>query len=126
MDHTTPTKDKRRFTRVAFISHITLSHNQQHWQGDVIDISFNGILINFELTPELDKNILFNAVIHFENGVTICADIQLAHHHDKHYGFCFTQIDSDSLTHLLNIISHNLGNVQACERELMCLFDSQG
>ena len=125
MDKSKPPCDKRRFTRVAFISHITLSHNKQHWQGNVVDISFNGILIDFDLSPTLDKSILFNAVIHFENGASICSDIQLAHNHDNHYGFCFTKIDSDSLTHLLNIISLNLGNKSACERELMCLFDHE-
>lgn len=123
MNQHQPPEEKRRFTRVAFISHITLSHEQQLWQGNVIDISFNGMLIDFEQHPALDSSILFNAVIHFENGANICADIQLAHHHDNHYGFCFTQMDSDSLTHLLNIISHNLGNKSACERELMCLFN---
>lgn len=114
--------DKRRFTRVPFVSRIELTHDQQQWSGNVVDISFNGVLINCEPQIIAQDNQTLNATLYFDKDYTIHAKLKLAHHHDAFYGFYFDEIDSDSLNHLQRIISYNLGNMQACERELMSLF----
>jgi hypothetical protein len=114
--------DKRRFTRVPFVSHIALSHNGVDWEGQVVDISLNGILINFDPPTPLDIDMIVSSILHFENDANIQAKLQLSHHHDNFYGFCFNEIDVDSIAHLRNVITHNLGDSAACERELMALF----
>jgi hypothetical protein len=114
--------DKRRFTRVPFVSHIALSHDGFDWEGEVVDISFNGILINFDPPTPLDTDMIVSSTLHFENDTNIQAKLQLSHHHDDFYGFCFNEIDIDSIAHLRNVITHNLGDSGACERELMTLF----
>jgi hypothetical protein len=114
--------EKRRFTRVPFVSHIALTQGDEHWEGDVVDISFNGILINFSHVLVLNKDNILLSTIHFENDTSIHANLKLAHQNGHLYGFCFSEIDLDSITHLRNIISHNLGDSHACERELMSLF----
>ncbi|MGS2717460.1 PilZ domain-containing protein [Eionea flava] len=117
--------EKRRFTRVAFVSHISLSKEKENfqWEGTVVDISFNGILVNIDTESSIgEMGAIINATIHFENDARIDATLQFAHHHDKFYGFSFHEIDSDSLMHLRRIIEHNLGDSSICERELLTLF----
>jgi len=125
---TTSTQDneQRRFTRVTFVSHIVLQKGDEKWKGTVVDISFNGVLISCDgdinLTKNTDTADIVNAFIHFENDECITAKLELAHHHGKLYGFSLYEIDSDSLTHLRNIIEHNLTDSSICERELLTLF----
>lgn len=114
--------EKRRFTRIPFVNHIALVHNDETHSGEVVDISFNGILLNFKHTLNCEDGTLFDSYIHFEDGTKIHADIQLAHQHEQYYGFCFHRIDSHSLVNLFNIISHHFGNKTDCERELISLF----
>jgi hypothetical protein len=114
--------EKRRFTRVPFVNHIALSQDNQSWIGNVVDVSFNGILIHFDADSTIDPQTTVAAIIHFDNDANIHADLTLAHNYERFYGFSFSEIDSESLTHLRNIISHNLGDTKACERELISLF----
>ena len=115
--------EQRRFTRVAFVNHVTLNKGEQQWDGTVIDISFNGILVSSDASINVtDSDPIIGATIHFENGDRINARLALAHHNGKFYGFKFHEIDSDSLTHLRGIIEYNLGDGHTCERELLTLF----
>jgi len=131
-DNSTPTlqnNEQRRFTRVTFVSHISLQQEDRQWHGTVVDISFNGVLVSCDEeitlggdhTTDQTKNIV-EATIHFENDAGINAKLELAHHHGKLYGFSLHEIDSDSLTHLRHIIEQNLTDSGVCERELLSLF----
>lgn len=137
MSNTESITDQRRFSRVPFVHQITLSPQEsasQHqplqpneqpsedWQGTVVDISFKGILISGKNPPVSEDSGPLPSVIHFENGIDISADLELAHQHDEFYGFHFSTIDSDSLMHLRKLVSLNLGDDAACQRELMTLF----
>ncbi len=115
-------QDQRRFTRVPFVSHMTLRQGQHTWQGNVVDISFNGALVEATDLPINEQSPPLNATLTFEDNSSIELTLRLAHHHQTFYGFCFSEIDSDSLTRLRNIISLNLGDAKACERELASLF----
>jgi hypothetical protein len=115
--------EQRRFTRVVFVNHISLNKGEQQWDGTVVDISFNGILVSSDASIGVNEDDpIIGATIHFENGDRINARLVLAHHHGKFYGFSFHEIDSDSLTHLRGIIEYNLGDGHTCERELLTLF----
>ena len=99
-------------------------NHYRDWQGTVVDICFNGILINGRSLPTErlateDSNIA--STIHFESGIDINAHLELVHQHDDFYGFRFAEIDSDSLSHLKKLVMLNLGD-EACQRELMSLF----
>ena len=123
-------EEQRRFSRVPFVQQVTLSQGDINWQGTVVDICFNGILINGKDLPIIGANntdeealaMTADSVIHFDNGIDINANLELAHQHGDFYGFRFSEIDTDSLMHLRNIISLNLGDDNACRRELMNLF----
>ena len=127
-DNSTPTlqdNEQRRFTRVTFVSHITLQQGDRQWNGTVVDISFNGVLVSCDadiVLAESDAANIVDAIIHFENDDCITAKLELAHHHGKLYGFSVHEIDSNSLAHLRNIIEQNLVDPSTCERELLTLF----
>ncbi|EGG95347.1 hypothetical protein IMCC1989_770 [gamma proteobacterium IMCC1989] len=122
----TQDSEQRRFTRVSFVNHIVLKKGDTQWNGTVVDISFNGVLISCDsdiaLTKAAGSADIVDAIIHFENDDYIMAKLELAHHHGKLYGFSLHEIDSDSLAHLRNIIEHNLIDSSVCERELLTLF----
>lgn len=122
MESSSKADEKRRFTRVPFVNRITLSQGELQWEGTVVDVSLNGILINCEELAVMDTEKNISSTIHFENDSHIQAKLELAHHNENLYGFHFNEIDIESIGHLRNIITHNLGNGQACERELMTLF----
>jgi hypothetical protein len=127
-DNSTPTlqdNEQRRFTRVTFVSHITLQQGDRQWNGTVVDISFNGVLVSCDadiVLAESDAANIVGATIHFENDDCITVKLELAHHHGKLYGFSVHEIDSNSLAHLRNIIEQNLVDPSTCERELLTLF----
>jgi hypothetical protein len=132
VENPTPTQqdnEQRRFTRVTFVSHITLQQGANQWNGTVVDISFNGLLVSSDANIVLAESLtdsdginIVDASIHFENDACITTKLELAHHNGKLYGFSLHEIDSDSLTHLRNIIEHNLVDSGVCERELLALF----
>jgi hypothetical protein len=116
------TEEKRQFTRVSFVTQVKLSQGEQLWLGHVVDISFKGILVNSRAPLTFDKNEAVNAEIFFENGLSMKVKAKEAHHNGPLYGFNFLELDVDGMTHLRNIIMHNLGDESACERELISLF----
>jgi hypothetical protein len=117
-----PQNEQRRFSRVPFVNDITLSQQGQDWQGTVVDICFNGILISGKGLPLTEAGTSVPSIIHFDNGIDITADLELVHQHGDFYGFHFSTIDSESLAHLRKLVSLNLGDESACQRELISLF----
>ena len=116
--------EKRLFTRVPFVTRVTLTQDQQLWLGHVVDISFKGMLINSRTPFTFNQNKPVITEISFDNGSSLRAKTRQAHQNGQVYGFEFVEIDVDSMTHLRNIIMRNLGDEQACERELLALFSS--
>ncbi len=113
-------QEQRRFTRVPFVNGVTLTSNGQSWQGTVVDISFNGVLINCKEFSEETSSII--GEINFESNLTITAELKLVHHNANLYGFCFEDIDTDSVGHLRRLLTLNMGSESTCERELIALF----
>ena len=97
--------EKRRFTRVPFVTKIDLiiDDDTPELEGTVVDISLKGILINIESTTAINNDMGIDARIHFDNGINIKVGLELAHHHATFYGFSITQIDLDGISHLRNI-----------------------
>jgi len=116
------TEEKRQFTRVSFVTQVKLSQGEQLWLGHVVDISFKGVLVNSRTPLTFDPDQAVNAEIFFENGISMKVKVKEAHNNGQFYGFNFLEMDVDGMTHLRNIIMHNLGDESACERELISLF----
>lgn len=116
------TEEKRQFTRVSFVTQVKLSQGDQLWLGHVVDISFKGVLVNSRTSLSFDNSQAVTAEIFFENGNSMKIKAKEAHNNGQFYGFNFLELDVDGMTHLRNIIMHNLGDESACERELMSLF----
>lgn len=114
--------EKRRFTRVPFACDIVISQEPHLWIGTVVDISFNGILVNAKFDTEFDPNATFNTTVTFDNGEQFNVTASLIHHNNHFYGFRYKQVSTEDLHHLRNLIMLNLGSDTACERELLSLF----
>lgn len=114
--------DKRQFTRVPFVTQVTLIQDNQLWLGHVVDISFKGILVCNSFPLNFDSKRPVVAEIGFDNGATLTVKSLLAHSSGKLYGFKFLEMDADGMKLLRNIIMINLANDTACERELIALF----
>lgn len=115
-------EEKRQFTRVSFVTQAKLSQGDQLWLGHVVDISFKGVLLNSRSPLCFDKNQAITAEIFFDNGSSMKIKVKEAHNNGQFYGFEFLELDVDGMTHLRNIVMHNLGDDSACERELISLF----
>lgn len=115
-------EEKRQFTRVSFVTQVKLSQGEQLWLGHVVDISFKGILVNSRSPLTFDNEKPVTAEIFFENGSSMKVKAEEAHNNSQFYGFHFLEFDVEGMTHLRNIIMHNLGDESACERELISLF----
>ena len=116
-------QDKRQFTRVPFVTQIRLAQDQQLWLGHVVDISFKGVLINSAIPFTFDKTKPVTAEISFDNGNSMRIKAEQAHNNGSLYGFRFLAMDISDMTHLRNIIMLNMGDDEACERELTALFN---
>lgn len=116
------TEEKRQFTRVSFVTEVKLTQGDQIWLGHVVDISFKGILVSSRSPFKFDNNHPIIAEISFENNTSMHIKVEEAHNNGQFYGFRFLEFDVDGMTHLRNIIMHNLGDESACERELISLF----
>lgn len=112
--------EKRQFTRVAFVNRISLVQQPLQWQGNVVDISFNGVLINCNLHDiNLQQSITGHIV--FETREQISVTLQHIHHYNNLWGFQFDRIEQKSLECLNRLMAEHL-STDACQRELKALF----
>jgi hypothetical protein len=122
ISNSNPVENKRQFTRVPFVTQVTLIQGEQLWLGHVLDISFKGILVSSSTPFTFDETKPVNAEISFDNGTSMKIKAKQSHTNGKLFGFRFLEMDVDGMTHLRNIIMLNLGDDAACERELISLF----
>lgn len=119
----TPTEheEQRQFSRIPFDVLVTLTHGEQVWETDLIDISLHGALIkeprDFTSDPEQD----YRLAVHLEGGPDICMDVRVAHQENEKLGLSCRDIDVDSITHLRRLVELNLGDPELLERELSAL-----
>jgi len=115
--------EKRRFSRVPFVTGIHLVNAEGSWNGQLIDISLKGMLVT---TPggwatELGKHYLVEMLTENEEA-TIRMEVSVAHIDEQHVGFRCEHIDLDSVTHLRRLVELNLGDDDMLHRELTELF----
>ena len=110
-----PIEEKRQFTRVSLVAKATLFQEDQFWLGNVVDISFKGVLINSQTPFTLDANQAIMAEIFFKNDTSIKIKVETAHNNGPFYGFYFLDFDDAKMMHLRTIIMDNLGNENLCD-----------
>ena len=91
--------ERRRFTRISFDAKTELNVEGNIYDVDLVDVSFNGVLV------KSDKPLTFNigqeaeVTIHLlGDDIAIRTPATLAHKREQEYGFLIENLDIDSLT----------------------------
>lgn len=88
----------------------------------MIDISLKGVLLLLPAGPAPQAGMPCLVKLPLASGdVVISMAGELAHIEADHAGVLCRSIDLESITHLRRLIEMNLGDGQACERELKAL-----
>lgn len=110
--------DHRKFTRVDFDTDLELIQGDKHLACELVDVSLKGILVTEPKNGIFSESIPTEAVIQLSPDISIHMQVSLVHQQDQLLGFICNSIDLDSAKHLRRLIELNLGDDEACEREL--------
>lgn len=122
--------NKRRFQRIPFDAHISLTIDEQDTTitGSLHDISLKGALIEVaDDFPALAENAQGELTISPDQGdielkLTVQVAYRLAQRHA--YGLNVLSLDVDSAAHLKRLVEVNLGNEESLQRELSNLIEA--
>ncbi len=117
------THDRRRFSRVPFHTNAIVSQDAKQWSCSVWDISLKGILVSNTCEGGLSPNSDIKVVVPLSDASQIVMTTQLAREEGDHLALECTEIDMDSITHLRRLLDLNLGDPEACHRELSILIE---
>lgn len=112
-----PEGDRRSFKRIFFDAETVLTQNDRSWVVQLLDISFEGILVQLLPEQSLDHDQPVQAIIHLGGDVQIRMTLNIVHQEDQQLGLHCENIDLDSLTHLRRLVEVNLGDSRLLERE---------
>lgn len=119
--------ERRRFSRIPFQAdaHLYTDNGELFLRCPVNDISLNGLLIDrpFDWQQALDSTVDVDLVLAGAQ-IVIKMHCQVAHIDQQSVGLRCEQLDLDSMTHLKQLVSLNLGNSTILEREFSALITS--
>lgn len=113
--------EKRHYERVNFVEQAHVQIGESTLPCNLTDISLKGSLLQFsagnipEISPDQDCVISLQL-----EGSDIVLQFHASATHSQHntIGFCFTSMDSDSMTHLRRLLELNTGDTEEIDREL--------
>jgi hypothetical protein len=109
----------RKFSRVDFRVDATIKTAERQFQGDVKDLSMNGMFMltaeRLQLGDPVDISIILTGTspqidVNF-SGIVSRVD-------ENGIGFTFKKMDLDSYTHLKNIVAYNIDDVEKVLEEI--------
>lgn len=115
--------ERRRFKRIPFDAPTVLTQDDKRWNVELLDISFKGFLIETPDGWKGDRDEEFQAAISLSPDTVVHMKVKLAHEEHHHLGFECQLIDSDSMTHLRQIVERNLGDSTELMREFRKLIE---
>lgn len=111
--------EKRYFSRINFTANSLVEFNDKVYEGELLDISLKGALLRFHDTVPLKTHDRCEIRINLHaSDITLVFDAALTHIHQKNMGFKFLGEDVDTMTHLRNLLSHNVGDYDKITKEL--------
>ncbi len=111
--------ERRRFSRVPFAHTVVLQQGDQRWSAQLVDISLKGVLVALENgSGQPDGDAPLSATIALSDQDQIQMQLKLVRTESETWALVCESIDVDSISHLRRLVELNLGNPQACEREL--------
>jgi len=100
--------ERRNFTRVPFQSRAVVSYEGKNFEGEVKNLSLNGMLLQVAERLPLDEEVEIKM---FLSGTSSELSLNLKGKVSRHeyvgLAFHFTGMDLDSFTHLRNIVAYN-------------------
>ena len=111
--------DRRNFQRIKFSSTSMLKVGDTPYQGDLLDISLNGALLQFAASPPIHQGEIYDLEIRLPaSDISMNFKVALVHSDDgNEYGFKFISQDIGTITHLRRLVELNIGDSDKFDRE---------
>lgn len=117
--------DQRNFTRIRSDLRAEVEFNNNTYQGQVLDLSLKGVLINLPDNPlSLEDSCEIKIPLH-STGVIMSFHSTLVHKSGDNVGFRFEDEDLQSIVHLRRLIELNVNDPQKITDELFFLVDRE-
>jgi len=111
--------EKRYFSRINFKAHSQIEFNDKVYEGELLDLSLRGALLNFKEQIPIKMNDSGTLIIHLHSSdIKLIFDAELVHIHENNLGFKFISEDIGTMTHLRNLLSLNIGDYDKITDEL--------
>lgn len=110
--------ERRHFTRVPFDANVTIAHDSDLWQAQLLDISLNGILLSLPENWPGQKDQEFTIALELDSDTIIRVCGKVTHTEADHIGFIFENMELDSASHLKRLLLLNLGDQSLIDREI--------
>jgi hypothetical protein len=122
MNMQTPAEsDNRNFHRIFYRAHAILSCDEKTWPCEIIDLSLNGCLLEFEFPWSENAEKLYILNLHLSEAAHIKMCLSVVHAINNNIGFKCEYIDLDSISELRRLVELNLGDSQLLRRDLSAL-----
>lgn len=117
--------ERRKFSRVDFVTHVEVDFEDQKCTGKLLDISLKGALIEQAATAVLELGNRGVLTIYLpDTDIALTFSEEVAHVCGNRAGLKFLHEDIDSMTHLRRLLELNLGSDEAITRELPLLIEA--
>ena len=111
--------ERRNYQRVPFATEAEINCNEKKYHGELLDISLQGALINYQGTIPFEEGSLCILSIHLlDSEVTMQFDVHLAHQKENKFGFKFIGEDTETMTHLRRLLELNIGSSETIDKEI--------
>ncbi len=111
--------ERRNFQRVPFATEAEINCNEKKYHGELLDISLQGALINYQGTIPLEEGSLCILSIHLlDSEITMQFDVNLVHREGNKFGFKFIGEDTETMAHLRRLLELNIGSSEVIDKEI--------
>ena len=111
--------ERRNFQRVPFATEAEINCNEKKFNGDLLNISLKGALINVYGPLPLEKDNICELLIHLvDSEITMQFDVDLVHREENKFGFKFIGKDTETMIHLRRLLEFNIGSSEAIDKEI--------
>jgi len=115
----------RYFSRIKFPAQAQIELNNTIHKLELLDISLRGALLHSQIYLPLTLGTRCVLRIYLPaTNVTLTFNAELVHLNENNFGFKFLDADIDTMTHLRNLLGHNIGDHDQITHELHFWLDS--
>ncbi|MGR3301975.1 MAG: PilZ domain-containing protein [Candidatus Scalindua sp.] len=111
--------EKRYFSRINFTARTQIEFNDNVYEGELLDLSLKGALLGLkdQVPLKLNDRCVIKISLH-SSDIKLVFDAELTHIHKNNLGFKFLGEDVETMTHLRNLLSLNVGDYDKITDEL--------